>query len=188
MIDWNDVSTWQILVVDDEVDNLEIVAEILEFRGAQVQTAANGKAALELLETFPANLILTDLSMPVMDGWVMRSEVKSKANFSQLPVVALSAHAIAGDKERALDAGFDGYLTKPINIHTLVDDIRATVSPAASAAPAASPAPAAPAPAVEPLAVTPAASVAPAQPPAAAASVPETNSASDNGSNKEATP
>lgn len=190
MIDWNDVSTWQILVVDDEVDNLEIVAEILEFRGAQVQTAANGKAALELLETFPANLILTDLSMPVMDGWVMRSEVKSKANFSQLPVVALSAHAIAGDKERALDAGFDGYLTKPINIHTLVDDIRATVSPAVEppAAPAAPAAPVAPAPAVEPLAVTPAAPVAPVQPPAAAASVPETNSASDNGSNKEATP
>lgn len=124
MIDWNDVTTWQILIVDDEVDNLEIVAETLEFRGAHVKTALNGKVALELLDTFPANLILTDLSMPVMDGWTMRSEIKKNQTFEQLPVIALSAHAIAGDKERALEAGFSGYLTKPINIFTLVDDIR----------------------------------------------------------------
>ncbi len=127
MIDWNDVTTWQILVVDDEVDNLEIVAETLEFRGAQVKTALNGKVALELLDTYPANLILTDLSMPVMDGWTMRSEIKRNQTFEQLPVIALSAHAIAGDKERALEAGFSGYLTKPINIFTLVDDIRAAL-------------------------------------------------------------
>lgn len=127
MIDWNDVATWQILIVDDEVDNLEIVAETLEFRGAQVKTALNGKVALELLDTFPANLILTDLSMPVMDGWTMRSEIKKNQTFEQLPVIALSAHAIAGDKERALEAGFNGYLTKPINIFTLVDDIRAAL-------------------------------------------------------------
>lgn len=124
MIEWNDISTWQILVVDDEPDNLEVVSETLEFKGAMVRTAANGKEALDTLQSFVPNLILTDLSMPVMTGWEMRSRVKSSPALAGIPIIALSAHAIAGDAERALEAGFDGYLTKPVNIHTLVDDIR----------------------------------------------------------------
>ena len=124
MIDWQDISTWQVLVVDDEPDNLEVVAETLEYKGAQVKTAPNGQVALEILKDFPANLILTDLSMPVMDGWVMRTHVKNDPNLTNVPLLALSAHAIAGDQQRALEAGFDGYMTKPVNIHTLVDDIR----------------------------------------------------------------
>lgn len=130
MIDWNDISTWHVMVIDDEPDNLEVVAETLEFRGAQVKTAPNGKEALEALQGFEATLILTDLSMPVMDGWVLRSQVKTDPKTAHLPVLALSAHAIAGDQERALEAGFDGYLTKPVNILTLVDDIRsAAITP-----------------------------------------------------------
>ena len=124
MIEWNDISTWQILVVDDEPDNLEVVSETLEFKGAMVRTAANGKEALDTLQSFVPNLILTDLSMPVMTGWEMRSRVKSSPELAAIPIIALSAHAIAGDAERALEAGFDGYLTKPVNIHTLVEDIR----------------------------------------------------------------
>ena len=124
MIDWQDISTWQILIVDDEPDNLEVVSETLEFQGALVKTAPNGKDALEMLESFSANLILTDLSMPVMDGWVLRSHVKNNPKLEGIPILALSAHAIAGDQERALEAGFDGYLTKPVNIHTLQNDIR----------------------------------------------------------------
>lgn len=127
MIDWQDVSTWYVLVVDDEPDNLEVVAETLEFKGAQVQTALNGKEALDALGDFAANLILTDLSMPVMNGWQLRAQVKNNPITSQIPVLALSAHAIAGDKERALEAGFDGYLTKPVNIHTILDDIRSAL-------------------------------------------------------------
>lgn len=130
MIDWQDVTTWHVLVVDDEPDNLEVVAETLEFRGARVETAENGKKALAALENYDANLILTDLSMPVMDGWQLRAQVKSNPKFAPVPVLALSAHAIVGDKERALEAGFDGYLTKPIDIMTLLDDIRsATIMP-----------------------------------------------------------
>jgi len=124
VIDWHDVATWQVMIVDDEPDNLEVVAETLEYRGAQVKTAQNGKEALEMLEEFGANLILTDLSMPVMNGWEMRSRVKNNPKIARIPIMALSAHAIAGDQERALEAGFDGYLTKPVNIHTLLDDIR----------------------------------------------------------------
>lgn len=124
MIDWSDTSTWHIMIVDDEPDNLEVVAETLEYRGAVVKTALNGKQALEILEDFSANLILTDLSMPVMDGWQMRARLKTNEKLNHIPVLALSAHAIAGDQERALEAGFDGYLTKPVNIYTLEEDIR----------------------------------------------------------------
>ena len=131
MLDWEDISTWQVMVVDDEPDNLEVVAETLEYQGVNVKTAQNGKEALEILEDFEANLILTDLSMPVMNGWEMRSRVKNHPKLSLIPILALSAHAIAGDQERAIDAGFDGYLTKPVNIHTLLNDIRlAVVKPA----------------------------------------------------------
>jgi CheY-like chemotaxis protein len=124
MIDWQNPSTWRVMVVDDEPDNLEVVAETLEFRGAQVKTAADGKEAIEALESFEANLILTDLSMPVMNGWEMRTRVKNHPKLSLIPILALSAHAFAGDQQRALDVGFDGYLTKPVNIATLLDDIR----------------------------------------------------------------
>jgi CheY-like chemotaxis protein len=124
VIDWHDISTWRVMIVDDEPDNLEVVAETLEFRGAQVMTAANGKEALEALESFEANMIVTDLSMPVMDGWALRAQVKNFPKLADLPILALSAHAMAGDPERALEAGFDGYLIKPVNILTLADDIR----------------------------------------------------------------
>jgi CheY-like chemotaxis protein len=128
MIDWHNAATWQVMIVDDEPDNIEVVAETLEYFGANVKTAQNGKEALDVLEDFSPNLILTDLSMPVMSGWEMRSRIKGNAKLADTPILAVSAHAIAGDQERALEAGFDGYLTKPINIHTLLDDIRGTLS------------------------------------------------------------
>jgi len=128
MIEWQDISTWRVMIVDDEPDNLEVVAETLEFHGAEIKTALNGKDALAILEDFDANLILTDLSMPVMDGWVMRSHVKNNPQLAHIPILALSAHAIAGDHERAVEAGFDGYMTKPVNIRTLMDDIRSALN------------------------------------------------------------
>ena len=125
MIDWQDVNSWLVLLVDDEPDNLEVVAETLEFRGAQVMTALNGVEALAVLEHFKPNLFLVDLSMPQMDGWELRTRIKNTPEIQQVPLLALSAHAMIGDKERALAAGFDGYLTKPVNILTILNDIRA---------------------------------------------------------------
>ena len=125
MIDWQDVSSWIVLLVDDEPDNLEVVAETLEFRGAQVKTAGNGVEALKVMEDYNPNLFLVDLSMPLMDGWELRTRIKNTPEIKDVPLLALSAHAMIGDKDRALAAGFDGYLTKPVNILTLLDDIRA---------------------------------------------------------------
>jgi CheY-like chemotaxis protein len=124
MIDWQNVNTWEVLLVDDEPDNLEVVAETLEYRGAQVRTALNGLEAMAALQDYTPNLIIADLSMPQMDGWQLRTRIKSSPELQHIPLLALSAHAMIGDKERALAAGFDGYLTKPVDIHTLMEDIR----------------------------------------------------------------
>ncbi len=125
MFDLTDPKTWSVLVVDDEPDNVDVTAEVLTFLGVKVQTAANGEEGLEVLKSFAPDLILLDLSMPKMDGWVMRHQIKANPLTAHIPILALSAHAMTGDKQRALDAGFDGYLTKPIYIASLIDDIRA---------------------------------------------------------------
>lgn len=124
MLDWDNITSWTVLLVDDEPDNVEVLAETLEFNGVSVQFANNGQQGLEALQNMQATLILLDLSMPVMDGWQALRRIKADPNFCNIPVVAISAHAIHGDKERALAAGFDGYLTKPINVRTLIPDLR----------------------------------------------------------------
>lgn len=128
MLTWENLSTWSILIVDDEPDNLEVLADTLRFMGVAVRTAEDGERGLEVVRDFAPDLIVTDLSMPRMDGWKLRSCIKTDARTAHIPVVALSAHAMSGDKERALEAGFDGYLTKPVNIPTLLDDLRAALS------------------------------------------------------------
>jgi CheY-like chemotaxis protein len=127
-LDWQNPTTWIVLIVDDEPDNLEVVAETLEFHGVTVKTAANGLDALTVLNGFNPNLILLDLSMPKMNGWETRTRLKGDSHTAPIPVIALTAHAMAGDADRAISAGFDGYMIKPINILTLLDDIRAAVA------------------------------------------------------------
>jgi len=124
MLDWDNITSWTVLLVDDEPDNVEVLAETLEFNGISVQFANNGLQGLEALQHMQATLILLDLSMPVMDGWQALRRIKADPIFCNIPVVAISAHAIHGDKERALAAGFDGYLTKPVNVRTLIADLR----------------------------------------------------------------
>ncbi|MBC8171487.1 MAG: response regulator [Anaerolineae bacterium] len=130
MLDWDKTADWKILLVDDEPDNIEVVAESLEFYGMTVRTAENGKIALEVLQGFVPDLILLDLSMPVMDGWQTLHQLKSNPQTSMLPVLALSAHAILGDKERAVEVGFNGYMTKPVDVPNLLRDLRAALDTA----------------------------------------------------------
>jgi CheY-like chemotaxis protein len=131
MLDWDAVSTWTILVVEDERDNADVISSMLKYYGASVKWAANGKIGLEMLQSFTPTLILMDLSMPTMDGWEMHRQLKANPAWQAIPVVALSAHAMEGDKERVLDAGFDGYVTKPIHVRTLIADLRRTMDEAA---------------------------------------------------------
>lgn len=124
MMDWDNHKNWQILLVEDEPDNLEVIAETLHYYGIAVKTAQNGFEGLEVLRDFIPTLILLDLSMPKMDGWEMQKRVKSDPKTQNIPVIALTAHAMSGDKEQALAVGFDGYLTKPISIPNFLKDLR----------------------------------------------------------------
>jgi CheY-like chemotaxis protein len=117
------ISHITVLIVDDEPDSIEVATEVLEFSGATVYSAADGEQAIEILSRVKPDIILSDLSMPKVDGWALLSAIRTDPILADVPVIALTAHAMTGDKERGLAAGFTSYLTKPISALTLVDDI-----------------------------------------------------------------
>lgn len=119
-----EVNDWQVLIVDDRKDNLLIAQEALQFHGATVKTAINGIEGLEALEDFPATLILMDLSMPDMDGWEMFKRVRNNSATAHIPVIALTAHVMAGDEQKVMQAGFEGYIAKPFSVATIVLQIQ----------------------------------------------------------------
>lgn len=119
---------WTVLIVDDELDNLGVAEKVLAYNGADVRIARNGVEGLMILETVKPTFILLDLSMPEMDGWEMFSRVRANQNLGDVPVIALTAHAMAGDKERVMDAGFNGYISKPFRINAFLADIQRLLS------------------------------------------------------------
>jgi two-component system, cell cycle response regulator DivK len=126
MVRSEEISTWEVLVVDDEPDNLQLASDLLEFSGAKVFQAANGRQALEVFEQHKPNIVLLDLSMPEMDGWEVYRQLRARPDGS-LPIIALTAHAMPTDAEKVRAAGFDGYVSKPFRIHVLMGEIVAGV-------------------------------------------------------------
>ncbi len=120
-----EVANWTVLIVDDEPDNLAVAEKVLTFGGAVVHTAGNGVEGLKVLEALnPApSFILLDLSMPQMDGWEMFNRIRTDPTTQDIPVIALTAHAMAGDRERVMEAGFDGYIAKPFRLSTFMSEI-----------------------------------------------------------------
>lgn len=114
---------WVVLVVDDEPDNLLVPQRLLKKCGAEVLTAANGKIGLALAIERKPRVIITDLSMPEMSGWEMLYQILKTPDIATIPVIALTAHAMNGDRERAMGAGFHNYLTKPLRPETFVNDL-----------------------------------------------------------------
>jgi len=106
---------WLVLVVDDEEDSLEVAQLLLEMAGATVLTAMTGREALEIIRQRRPHFILSDLSMPEVDGWRLVYNLNRDRTTLDIPVIALTAHAISGDRERALKAGFANYITKPLD-------------------------------------------------------------------------
>jgi CheY-like chemotaxis protein len=139
-----DLTTWRVLIVDDEPDNLSLASDFLEFSGAHTAKAADGRIGLQQADSFQPNLILLDLDMPVMDGWEAQRQLRAKPELSNVPIVALTALAMPADAERVFSAGFDGYITKPFRVKTLLEALdtvievftrRKTTQPAPVAAP-----------------------------------------------------
>ncbi len=119
----NILHNWNVLVVDDEPDSLEVASLILRHYGATVITKSNGQEALDAVHTHRPRFIISDLSMPVMDGWGLPDELKSNRATMDIPAIALTAHAMVGDRERALSAGFHNYLTKPLTPSTFMENL-----------------------------------------------------------------
>jgi CheY-like chemotaxis protein len=113
-----------ILVVDDHPLNAKLTRLILEEAGHVVKTAGDAEQALALLPTFAPRLILMDLQLPGMDGLALTARLKSDAGTRHVVIVALTAYAMKGDRERALAAGCDGYLSKPIDTRTLLTKLK----------------------------------------------------------------
>lgn len=117
------LKNWDIMVVDDEPDSLEVATRILRHYGANVRTAVNGKDALAQIKRQLPRFIISDLSMPELDGWGLLYELKQDRDTAEVPVFALTAHAMIGDRERAIAAGFHNYLTKPLTPATFMHDL-----------------------------------------------------------------
>ncbi|MBI3739498.1 MAG: response regulator [Chloroflexi bacterium] len=108
-----------ILYVEDNPDNRNLIRRVLEAEDYSVVEAKDANQALERLQTMLIDLILMDISMPDMDGYTLTAKIKSMPGFSGVPIIAVTANVMRGDRERSLEAGCDGYIQKPIDIDTL---------------------------------------------------------------------
>jgi two-component system, cell cycle response regulator DivK len=110
----------RILLVEDNELNGDMLSRRLVRRGYEVKTAMDGKEGLRMANTFSPDLILLDLSLPEMDGWEVLKNLKQNPQLKGIPVVALTAHALVSDRNRALEAGFDEYDIKPVEMPRLL--------------------------------------------------------------------
>jgi two-component system, cell cycle response regulator DivK len=113
----------KILLIEDNEMNRDMLSRRLIRRGYEVVLATNGQEGLALARSGCPDLILMDLSLPTLDGWETTRRIKSSASTAAIPIIALTAHAMAGDKEQALAAGCDDYETKPIEFERLLEKI-----------------------------------------------------------------
>jgi two-component system cell cycle response regulator DivK len=112
-----------ILYVEDNPDNRMLIRRILGSEGFSVHEAHSASKAFEVLQTLKPDLILMDINMPEMDGYTLTAKIRSLPNMGTIPIVALTANVMKGDRERSLQAGCDGYIQKPIDIDTISSQI-----------------------------------------------------------------
>jgi two-component system cell cycle response regulator DivK len=113
----------RILVAEDNPANRELLRERLEASGYSVTEACNGQEALDMIAQSQPDLLLLDISMPVLDGFATVRKIRENPQLSALPILAVTAYAMRGDRENVLNAGFDGYLSKPINARDLASEL-----------------------------------------------------------------
>ena len=118
----------KILLVEDNELNRDMLTRRLKRKGFTVLCAENGQESIEVAESENPDIILMDLSLPVVDGWTAAERLKADATTKSIPIIALTAHAMKGDRERALEAGCDDYDTKPIDLERLLDKINTLTS------------------------------------------------------------
>lgn len=127
-----------ILLVEDNEDNRTIYRTILEHVGYTVVEAADGEAGIERARDSSPDLILMDVSIPKINGWDATRTLKADPNTRHIPIIALTAHALEQDRERAREAGCDGYLAKPIPPREVIEEVRRFLGTSEATAPEAS--------------------------------------------------
>jgi len=115
----------QVLVVDDDVRNIFALSSVLERRGMRVLTASTGQEAIDTLDKIDnVSIVLMDIMMPGMDGYTAIHEIRGRDAFRRLPIIALTAKAMKGDRDKCLEAGASDYLAKPVNTEQLLSTLR----------------------------------------------------------------
>ena len=120
------MSKGRILIVEDNMDNYELIRFVLERAGYDVFLAVNGRDGVDAARLQKPDLILMDLGMPEMDGWTASRMLKSDEATKSIPLYALTAHTLPSERKRAMQAGCDGYVTKPIHVQSFLDLINET--------------------------------------------------------------
>ena len=113
----------KVLVIEDNEQNLYLVTFILEKHGFEVIQVCDGRNGIEMAKKNTPDLILLDIQLPGMDGYAVARELKNNMGKKDIPIIAVTSYAMAGDREKALEAGCIGYIKKPINPDTFIDDI-----------------------------------------------------------------
>jgi CheY-like chemotaxis protein len=120
----------KILIVEDNPDNMKLFRAVLTIRGHQVVGLPGGEKLLETMQAETPAIVLLDIQLPGEDGYQLLKKLQGALADTLPPVVALTAHAMSGDEEKALNAGFTGYLTKPIDVGTFASTVEAFIPPA----------------------------------------------------------
>lgn len=113
----------RVLIIEDNEENRDALSRRLQRRGFDVVTANDGQCGLEMAKSESPDLILMDMNMPVLDGWQASRLIRADAAIKSLPIIGLSAHALAGDREKALEAGCSDYHTKPVDFEQLMTQV-----------------------------------------------------------------
>ena len=122
----------KILLVEDNEMNRDMLSRRLTRKGYEVVVAVDGQEGLDMASSESPDLILLDMSLPVIDGWEAARQLKSQAQTREIPIIALTAHAMAGDREKTLEAGCDEYDTKPVEMPRLLEKIQAILETSAT--------------------------------------------------------
>jgi two-component system cell cycle response regulator DivK len=111
----------KVLIVEDNEMNRDMLSRRLQRKGYDIEIAVDGQSGVNAAVASKPDIVLMDMSLPIMDGWEATRQLKANADTQGIPVIALTAHAMAGDRQKALDAGCDDYDTKPVNLKSLLE-------------------------------------------------------------------
>lgn len=119
-----DPEHWSVIIVDDEPDNLGVIELVLSFNNVDFRVALSGEACLRLLDEKVPTFLLVDIQMPEMSGYELLERIRANSDWTFLPVIAVTAYAQPEDEAKIALVGFDGHISKPVDVLTLMDEIR----------------------------------------------------------------